>query len=107
MSATPESKLQKKIQARLREEFPGIFIRKMHGGPHARAGVCDFIILYNGIMFGFEVKVPGNEPTKLQEKTLREIDDNGGVAAVINTPDQAYHIVRRALKKQKMGVTGR
>lgn len=104
MANTPETKLQRKIRDRLKEEFPGIFLFKKHGGPHSPKGIPDFVGCFNGLFFGLEVKVPGREDTltKYQSKSLKDIRAAGGVADMVTSPDQAYHVLRKALKNMRI-----
>lgn len=44
------------------------------------AGVPDRVGLYKGKFFAIEVKRPGKEPTPLQWRRMREIEENGGKA---------------------------
>jgi Holliday junction resolvase len=55
-------------------------------GGYGASGVPDIVACYKGKFIGIEVKadMKKNKPTALQQKNLREIDDNGGVALVID-----------------------
>lgn len=45
---------------------------KIHGSSYARKGEPDVVGCWNGIAFAIEVKVPGEQPTKIQLKRLME-----------------------------------
>lgn len=56
---------------------------KVHGGPWQRAGIPDIVGVYHGRFFGLEVKVPGNEPTEIQTRTLKELAHHGAISGVV------------------------
>lgn len=100
-----EKKVSNKIRKRLVDEFPGIYIKKISGGPMQARGITDFIACVEGTFFGIEVKDPNNphpEGTPGQQKAIEEITEAGGVAGIVTSPDEAYHLVRKALKKKRM-----
>lgn len=68
MGNQPESRLSRKIQNALRDEYGrDLFVFKVHGGPLMMAGLPDLIGCYRGRMFAFEVKMPhGGDPTEIQ-----------------------------------------
>lgn len=102
MASTPEGKLQVKIKKRLKTEWPSIRIVKRHGGPHQAKNTIDFEGCLFGLYFGLEVKVPPNTPTKYQKKTIKEIREAGGVADVVTSPEEAYQVLRKAVKNVKL-----
>lgn len=73
----------------------GAFPIKIHGGPYQQAGIPDILVCINGNFLGLEVKVPArkNNVTKLQEKTLQDIRDAGGVAAVVTSVEEAIEVI--------------
>jgi hypothetical protein len=60
------------------------------------SGAPDYIVCYRGKFFGIECKANGNTPTALQYKNLKEIQDCGGVALVVNEDNvnQLYEVLR-------------
>jgi penicillin-binding protein-related factor A (putative recombinase) len=46
--------------------------------------VPDIVGCFQGKFFGFECKAGKNKPTPLQEKNLRDIDAQRGIAIVVN-----------------------
>ena len=38
-----------------------------------------------GVFFGFEVKEPGEEPTEIQDETIKDIAKAGGITARVRT----------------------
>jgi hypothetical protein len=60
--------------------LPECFSFKEHGGMYGRAGLPDIMVCYRGRFVAFEVKTATGRLTKLQEATLRDINDAGGCA---------------------------
>lgn len=82
MAATPESKVKKKVVAKLKS-------RKIYHfypvtGGFGRSGVPDVVACYRGVFIGIECKAGKNKPTDLQRKNLDDISGCGGIALVIN-----------------------
>ena len=50
-------------------------------------GIPDFIVCYEGLFIAIETKFGGNKCSKWQEIRLREIDEHGGLALVIDETD--------------------
>lgn len=63
---------------------------------YGNSGVPDFLVCFRGKFIGIEAKTVGNNPTALQYKHLKEIQDNGGVALVVNEDNvsQLHDILR-------------
>ena len=59
---------------------PMCFAWKEHGGMYGTAGLPDIICCYHGRFVAFEVKVPGNKLTKLQETMITKIEAAKGKA---------------------------
>lgn len=98
MTKQPESKLQSNIRKALVKEFPGSFWRKIHVSEFQSAGFPDLIGCVDGLFFAFEVKVPGNSPSVLQEAVMQKIRDAHGIAEVVHSPQEAIEVVRFVLK---------
>ena len=47
-------------------------------------GVPDIVACYKGAFIGIECKAGDNKPSVLQEKNLQHIQDNQGIAMVVN-----------------------
>ena len=80
--------------------IPGTFCWKEHGGMYGTAGIPDIIVCANGRFIGLEVKLPGGRygATALQLRTISDIFDAGGVAAVVRSVDEAVKIVKEAMQ---------
>jgi len=82
MAMTPEAKVKKVVVKQLKE-LGAYYFYPVTGG-YGGSGVPDIIGCYEGRFFGIECKAGKNKPTPLQEKNLTDIDNNGGIAVVVN-----------------------
>lgn len=73
---------------------PMLFSWKEHGGMYGTAGLPDIICCYRGRFVAFEVKVPGNSLTKLQETTLTKIKDAKGEAFKVTSLQEVKDIIQ-------------
>jgi Holliday junction resolvase len=87
-----ESDIVKRIREYLKT-VPGCFFWKEHGGQYGTAGIPDIIACINGHFFGFEVKTDDGRPTKLQEATIRKINEAGGTAVVVRSVEEVRRII--------------
>jgi VRR-NUC domain len=95
----PERRLVQKIQAYLEEQGARPF--KIHGDDsYQEAGIPDLLVCLRGRFVGLEVKLPGNSPSPLQEKVLREIKRSGGIAEVVTSVDQVRTLIAKMEKKR-------
>jgi Holliday junction resolvase len=81
MAATPEAKVKKKVVDILKAHGVYYFFPATHG--FGRSGVPDIVCCINGRFAAFEVKAGNNQPTALQEREIRRIQETRGIAAVI------------------------
>lgn len=88
-----ESEIVQRIKSYL-NHVPGCFCWKEHGGMYGTAGIPDIICCYRGHFYGFEVKTEVGRPTKLQEATIRRINEAGGTALIVRSVEE----VRRVLE---------
>jgi hypothetical protein len=91
--ATPEGRLQQRIQRRLAEL--GVFTFKVHGSALMPAGLPDLICCVDGMFLGIEVKLPQTK-TNVSPKQMYQhgkIRDAGGVAIVCCSVGEAEAIV--------------
>ena len=89
--------LEKDIVAailRLLKKTPNCFCWKEHGGMYGTAGIPDIIACIGGRFVAFEVKVPGNKLTKLQEITLQRIKDAKGQAFKVTSAAEVAAILK-------------
>lgn len=88
MSTSPERKLQKWILEELKKKKQSglpLFFWKISDS--VRAGLPDLAVVFRGHFCGIELKSPGRKASKLQELTLKEIRDAGGVSAVVDSKE--------------------
>ena len=89
-----ESYYQDKIIKFLKEAYPKAFVWKETIGAYGRQGIPDVCAVIDGQYFGFEVKRPYiGVLSKIQEQTIRQIQEAGGVAAVVSFPEEVRKIV--------------
>jgi hypothetical protein len=82
--------------------IPGAFVWKATAGPHSQRGIPDVCAIIDGHFFGFEIKRPYiGKATKLQEETIRRINEVGGTAAVICFREQAKAIIDKWKQRDK------
>ena len=89
--------LEKNIVAaimRYLKTVPGCFAWKTHGGMYGTAGMPDIIICLNGRFVAMEVKTPTGKLTKIQESTLRKINDAKGYAYKVTSLQEAKEIIQ-------------
>ena len=87
MASTPEAKIKAKVVAQLKA-LGAYYFYPVTGG-YGNSGVPDIVGCYRGKFFGIECKAGKNKPTKLQELNLRQIEEAGGIALVINEENVA------------------
>lgn len=73
------------------------FIWKQGAGVYNRNGLPDLMLICDGHIFGFEVKRPYiGKPTFLQEKTIEDINDAGGYAAIVTYASEVKSVLHKA-----------
>jgi len=90
-----ESTIVKEIMDYLRI-MDKCFVWKNHGGQFARIGLPDIIAILDGHAYAFEVKRPGNTPTKLQQATLRKLRNAGATAEVVYSLEDVIQLIIKA-----------
>lgn len=70
-----------------------IFYVKLHGGPMQRAGLPDWLIIYQGVTLAVEVKTATGKVTKLQDHTLSEIQRAGALIAVVRSVEEVVRLL--------------
>lgn len=89
----PERKLVKKIQKLIADRGGRSFKIQGSDETYQENGIPDLLICYRGIFIGAEVKQPGAKLRPSQRVVLHEIYDAGGVAAVLETVEQAEDLL--------------
>ena len=74
----------------------GWFACKIHGNAYQLAGLPDILCIKGGRVVWLEAKVPGNKPTPIQLRRMRELEDAGCVCAVIYSAKDARDVLGAA-----------
>lgn len=99
MSKAPlESTIVNSILRWLKKQ-PGVKAEKTHGGMYGRAGKPDISGCVNGRRFEIEVKRPGNKPTKLQLKELREWEEAGAITGVAYSLEDVKELLKDVIRE--------
>lgn len=93
----PESKLSRKIMEQLR--LQGWFCFKVHGSEHMMAGLPDIMVCAEGQFIGLETKMPQSRDnvSPVQRLVHSKINNAGGTAAVVCSPQEAIDVVNGVL----------
>jgi pantoate kinase len=93
--ATPESKVKARVK-RILADLNAYYVMPMGTG-FGNSGAPDFLVCYRAKFIGIECKAGGNKPTALQYKNLKDIQDCGGVALVVDETNisQLHEVLRR------------
>lgn len=89
MAETPEGKVKRWVKERLKRDYPGAWIYWAPGGMFGRAGTPDCLFVWRGVFVGLEVKAEGGRASALQLRSLQQISEAGGIAAVCYGRDSA------------------
>lgn len=88
MASTKESLVKKRIHAALKAA--GAYAVNYIGGQYANNGTPDILGVLGSRFIAIEAKAGRGKPTLLQLKALRQIDEAGGLALVINESNLEY-----------------
>ena len=72
-----------------------VFFWKEHGSVYGTNGVPDIICCYKGRFLGLECKLPGGRLTKLQKRTIEQINRAGGVACRVESVEDVNRVIER------------
>lgn len=75
----------------------GWFAVKIHGSAYQMAGLPDVLAIKGGRAVWMEAKVPGNSPSKIQEKRMSELAAAGCPCAVVYSADDARTFLERCV----------
>ncbi len=94
---TPESYEKQEIDAFLKKLGPQrVWFFKPYMMAYGKNGVPDYCLCLAGAFWGVEVKRPGKEPTPIQYRRIKEIENAGG-HAVAGTAETIIHELREWL----------
>jgi hypothetical protein len=94
MPRQPEGKLVSKIKKAIEAKGGRPF--KIQGSEDSfqEVGIPDLLWCFRGRFVGSEVKLPGEPLRPAQRVVLYEIYEAGGIASVLETVEQATHLLR-------------
>jgi len=84
----------------LDNEFPGFYF-KTHGGLFQVVGLPDIIGVHRGRFIAIEVKVPGEEPSKVQLRKLQRLGWAGAIAFWATSDTEVRKKLKRGFKGWK------
>jgi len=73
--------------------LPGCKAEKRHGSQYSEAGAPDINACYRGRSVQIEVKRPGEKPTRIQLKRLREWQEAGAVVGWVTDLEGVKKII--------------
>lgn len=73
---------------------PECFAFKEHGGIYGVSGIPDIICCYKGKFMAFEVKTTQGRLSKLQEITIKRINESGGMAFKVTSLQEVKNILK-------------
>ena len=79
---TPEAKVKKQVKKIL--DDLGVYHFSPLTSGYGRSGVPDIIVCYKGKFIGIECKAGKGKLTALQERNIKQIKHNQGLAIVVN-----------------------
>jgi Holliday junction resolvase len=82
MADTPEKKVKRKVQDKLKAM--GAYYAMPVASGYGNSGVPDILSCYKGRFIGIECKANGGKPTALQLHNLDSIEMAGGLALIID-----------------------
>ena len=80
--ATPEAKIKKQVK-KILDDLGAYHFSPLTSG-YGRSGVPDIIVCYKGKFIGIECKAGKGKLTALQERNIKQIKHNQGLAIVVN-----------------------
>lgn len=92
--AGPEKTFENKVKTYIRAI--GGYAVKYHGNAYSTNGTPDLLCCIGGRFVALEIKAENGRPTKLQEWTIRQIRQSGGIAMILYPKD--WEKTKRLLK---------
>lgn len=91
MAKQPEGKLSLAIMKAWRQR--GVFCYKVHGSEYQPAGIPDISGVFQGWSIWCETKMPGNKPSMVQWKMIRDLRRAGALVIVSYTVADAVQMI--------------
>ncbi len=89
---TPETLVKKAIVAYL-DTLEECWHVAYHTMGYGKRGVPDRLVCYRGRFIALEIKAPGGKATAWQERAIKEINAAGGLAAVVDSVQDAQRVL--------------
>lgn len=104
----PETSLQQKIVRALEREVGGHWM-KIHGSQFQTKGIPDLLGCVAGLFFALEVKCDSSKygASDYQLYNIKQIHDSGGMAAVVESSEEAVELVKRHIKERALSAEER
>jgi Holliday junction resolvase len=78
--------------------LPGCKAEKRHGSQYSEAGAPDISACYKGQSIQIEVKRPGEQPTPIQHKRLRQWAEAGAFTGWVTSVEEVKHLMSGIMK---------
>lgn len=104
----PETTLQRKIVEELSRKVGGHWV-KIHGSQFQTKGIPDLLGCVAGLFFALEVKCDSSQygASDYQLYNIKQIHESGGMAAVVESPEEAVALVNRHIKERALSAEER
>lgn len=104
----PETTLQRKIVEALSREVGGHWM-KIHGSQFQTKGIPDLLGCVAGLFFALEVKCDSSQygASDYQLYNIKQIHESGGMAAVVESPEEAVALVKKHIKERALSAEER
>lgn len=79
---------------------PECFAFKEHGGLYGVSGLPDIICCYKGKFMAFEVKTEKGKLSKLQEITIKRINEAGGMAVKVTSLQEVKDVLKGVMPEK-------
>lgn len=79
---------------------PECFAFKEHGGIYGVSGLPDIICCYKGKFMAFEIKTPQGKLSKLQEITIKRINEAGGIAVKVTSLQEVKDVLKGVMPER-------
>lgn len=71
----------------------GAWCFKVHGSQFQPAGIPDIVGVFKGRFVACETKMPGNEPSRIQQHRIKQIEAAGGRCVVAYSVEEATRLL--------------
>ena len=104
----PETTLQRKIVEELSRKVGGHWM-KIHGSQFQTKGIPDLLGCVSGLFFALEVKCDSSKygASDYQLYNIKQIHESGGMAAVVESPEEAVALVNQHIKERALSAEER